>query len=120
MTRTIDDEPRDIANTISAPNGRAQVIDLDAHREAGAQFIVTLRRSLREAQTRNGQLSGDSVEALLRQGPARTWREAADRLRHVIEHFSQMPAAQDRRQQRLVSRALRDIAYLTREPAGSQ
>lgn len=120
MTRPFDDQPHGIANALSAPNGRARVVDLDDYRDAGAQLIVVLRRTLRGAQTRVVQLAGDPVEALLRQGPARTWSEAADRLRHLVEYFGQTREGQDHRQQTLVRRALRDIAHLTRQPTEQQ
>lgn len=46
--------------------------------------------------------------------PARTWGEAADKVRFLLERYAASPQAQDARIRKLIDRALGDMARLRR------
>ena len=95
-----------------------KVIALDDRRGPEDRFAVLMRRAIcRRAQT-EGDLPGhgDRVDALLLLGPAKTWPEAADRIRYLIEQFALTVPGQQTRQQKLIRRALRDLSFLLARP----
>jgi hypothetical protein len=114
MTETTKGSPSDSRSAAVATDPYASILDLDAHRGTAELFAVYLRRSMRGAGTPSSRLVLAEADALLLQGPARTWPEAAVRLRFLVEQYMLTVPGQSGRQQTLARRALRDIAYLSR------
>ena len=90
-------------------------IDLDGRRTTEGKLEIQMRR--RAANTHSMPESiGDTVDAELDSamlaGPARTWIEAADKTRFLLERFSATPEARNARIQKLIGRAMCDLARL--------
>lgn len=98
-----------------------KVILLDDRRDPEDRFAVLVRRAIcgRSHAGRGAAGPRDGVDALLLLGPAKTWPEAAERLRYLVEQFAQTFPGQQARQQKLIRRALRDISYLLARPHDS-
>ena len=94
-------------------------IDLDGRRTTEGKLEIQSRR--RAANTRfPPEPCGDMVDAALDAAmlvkPARTWIEAMEATRFLLERFSATPQARDARIQKLIGRAMGDLARLkTRE-----
>jgi len=95
-----------------------KVVTLDDRRAPEDRFAVLVRRAIcgRSDAERGAARPRDGVDALLLLGPAKTWPEAADRLRYLVEQFALTFPGQQVRQQKLIRRALRDISYLLAKP----
>ncbi|TKD15375.1 hypothetical protein FBT96_17290 [Rhodobacter capsulatus] len=95
-----------------------KVILLDDRRDPEDRFAVLVRRAIcgRLDPARTAPGPRDGVDALLLLGPAKTWPEAAERLRYLVEQFALTFPGQQARQQKLIRRALRDISFLLARP----
>ena len=90
-------------------------VDLDARRRAGDLIAADIRRhSLRDFEADQYELRKrqEELEAQLLAEPARTWHEAAARAQYLIRRYAETAEAQDARKQKLVARALADLARL--------
>ena len=93
-------------------------IELDEHRGMAAQKSTEIRRRLRRVQTDQAELRSQQVEfeAHAVSAPSRTWREAAEKARYLIQLFAATPEAQGPRRQELIAKVLDDFARLSRLP----
>lgn len=92
-------------------------IDLDGRRTVVARLETGIRR--RAANSGSSPDAGCArpdadLDAALLAGPARTWIEAADRVRFLLDRFSATPEARDARIQKLIGRATGDLAFFTK------
>ena len=93
-------------------------VDLDTRRSAGDLIAADIRRhSLRDFEADQSELRKrqEELEAQLLAEPARTWHEAAARAQYLIRRYAETAEAQDARKQKLVARALGDLARLMEE-----
>ena len=93
-------------------------VDLDTRRSAGNLMAADIRRhSLRDFEADQSDLRKrqEELEAQLLAEPARTWVEAAARAQYLIRRYAETAEAQDARKQKLVARALGDLARLMEE-----
>jgi hypothetical protein len=93
-------------------------VDLDTRRSAGDLMAADIRRhSLRDFEADQSELRKrqEELEAQLLAEPARTWHEAAARAQYLIRRYAETAEAQDARKQKLVARALGDLARLMEE-----
>jgi hypothetical protein len=93
-------------------------VDLDTRRSAGNLIAADIRRhSLRDFEADQSELRRrqEELEAQLLAEPARTWIEAAARAQYLIRRYAETAEAQDARKQKLVARALGDLARLMEE-----
>jgi hypothetical protein len=116
--RTSSPEPAKPRGSQPKGPGGSAVIQLDARRHHEDQFAVLVRRALCGQPLRDDatERPRSEVESLLPIGPARTLSEAAPRLRYLLEQFALTLPGQETRHQKLVRRALRDIAVLLDRP----
>jgi hypothetical protein len=77
---------------------------LDHRRGMAAQKATEIRRRLAEVRADQAALRERQaeLERVLAAAPARTWEEAAEKARYLLELFAATPAAQDPRRQRLI------------------
>jgi hypothetical protein len=90
-------------------------VDLDTRRSAGNLIAADIRRhSLRDFEADQSDLCKrqEELEAQLLAEPAQNWREAAARAQYLIRRYAETAEAQDARKQKLVARALGDLARL--------
>jgi hypothetical protein len=94
-----------------------KTIDLDQHRGMAAQKATDLRRLLAEVEVNERALRQrrDELEAQLVAAPAAGWHEVAEKARYLLTLFSETPAAQDPRRQKLIAAVLDDFKRLCRE-----
>jgi hypothetical protein len=94
-----------------------KTIDLDQHRGMAAQKATDLRRLLAEVEANQRALRQrqDELEAHLVAAPAAGWHEAAEKVRYLLTLFSETPAAQDPRRQKLIAAVLDDFKRLCHE-----
>jgi hypothetical protein len=87
-------------------------VNLDERRGMAAQRDTEIRRVLYDVQIDQAALRGrqDELENFLDAAPAATRAEAAACARYLLQLFATTPEAQDPRQQRLIARALDDLA----------
>lgn len=93
-------------------------VDLDARRSAESKIATDVRRhSLKdfEADQRALRMRQEELEAQLLAEPASNWHEAAIKAQYLIRRYSETAEAQDARRQRLIERALGDLARLIEE-----
>jgi len=91
------------------------LIDLDDRRTVADRIEADLRR--RAANTCPVVVTGlkrgaPDVEAQLLAEPARTWAEAMDKARFLLQRYLATPDAQDAGLQKLIRRALADLSRL--------
>jgi hypothetical protein len=94
---------------------RDEPVDLDTRRNAGDLIAADIRRhSLREFEADQSELRKrqEELEAQLLAEPARNWHEAGARAQYLIRRYAETSEAQDARKQKLVARALGDLARL--------
>lgn len=90
-------------------------VDLDEHRGTAGRMETEIRRhSLKDL---NADLEAlhrrmEELEAHLLAEPAETWPEVAMKAEYLIRLYGKTPEGQDMRRQRLVRRALADLARL--------
>jgi hypothetical protein len=87
-------------------------VNLDEHRGMAAQRDTEIRRVLQDVQIDQAALRGrqEELENFLDAAPAATRAEAAACARYLLRLFAATPEAQDPRRQRLIARALDDLA----------
>ena len=93
----------------------AEPVNLDGHRGMAAQRDTEIRRDLHEVQADQAALRDrqEELEDLLDAAPAATRAEAAACARYLLQLFAATPEAQDPCRQRLIARALEDLARFT-------
>lgn len=90
-------------------------VNLDARRTTEGQMATDFRRhSLKEFEADQGALRRrqEELEAQLLAEPAVTWHEAAIKAQYLIRRYSETAESQDARKQKLIQRALGDLARL--------
>lgn len=95
-------------------------VDLDARRSTESKMAADIRRhSLRdfEADQAALRLRQAELEAQLLAEPAADWHEAAAKAQYLIRRYAETPEAQDARRQKLIRRALADLARLIEDGA---
>jgi hypothetical protein len=95
--------------------GLHKPVALDTRRSAGDLMAADIRRhSLRDFEADQYELRKrqEELEAQLLAEPARSWHEAAARAQYLIRRYAETAEAQDARKQKLVARALADLARL--------
>jgi hypothetical protein len=87
-------------------------VNLDGRRGMAAQRDTEIRRMLQDVQVDQAALRGrqEELEIFLDAAPATTRAEAAACARYLLQLFAVTPEAQDPRRQRLIVRALDDLA----------
>lgn len=87
-------------------------VNLDGYRGIAAQRDTEIRRELYDVQVDQSALRGRQAELenFLDAAPATTRAEAAACVRYLLQLFAATPEAQDPRRQRLIARALDDLA----------
>lgn len=95
-------------------------VDLDSRRSSEGKVATAIRRhSLKdfEADQESLRLRQAELEAQLMAEPAGSWHEAAIKAQYLIRRYAETLEAQDARRQKLIQRALGDLARLTEEEA---
>ncbi len=93
-----------------------QPVDLDEHRTAAGQMATDIRRHFLlefEADQEALRLRQAELEAQLLAEPSETWPAAAAKAEYLIHRYAATAEAQDGRRQKLIERALSDLARLT-------
>jgi hypothetical protein len=93
-------------------------VNLDTRRSAEALIAADIRRhSVKDFEADQAELRKrqEELETQLLAEPARTWHEAAARAQYLIRRYAETAEAQDARKQKLVARALGDLARLMGE-----
>jgi hypothetical protein len=92
-------------------------VDLDQHRGMAAQKATELRRLVAEvaANTKALRATQEELEMQLIAAPARTWEEAADKVRYLLSIFATTQAGQDPRRKILIKAVLNDFSRLSQE-----
>lgn len=87
-------------------------VNLDGRRGMAAQRDTEIRRTLQDVQVDQAALRGrqEELENFLDAAPAATRAEGAACARYLLQLFAATPEAQDPRRQRLIARALEDLA----------
>lgn len=91
-------------------------VALDGRRSPAGQIATDIRRhSLQafEADQEALRLRQVELEAQLLAEPSETWPEAAARAQYLIRRYAATAEARDARHQKLIERALSDLARLT-------
>jgi hypothetical protein len=88
--------------------------DLDKHRGMMAQKETEQRRDLKEVQLDQMKLRArhEELEHFLAATPARSWAEAAEKMRYLLGFFSLTPEGMDPRRHRLIEALLADLDRL--------
>jgi hypothetical protein len=94
-----------------------KTIDLDQHRGMAAQKATNLRRLLTDVEANERALRArqEELETHLLAAPAKSWPEAADKARYLLNLFAATFAAQDPRRQKLIDAVLADFKQLSNE-----
>lgn len=90
-------------------------VELDGRRSAVGQIATDIRRhSLQqfEADQEALRLRQAELEVQLMAEPSETWPEAATKAQYLIRRYAATAEAQDARRQKLIERALSDLARL--------
>ena len=93
-------------------------VELDLHRSSASKMASDFRRhAIRdsEADQQALRLSHRELEVQLLAENSRTWPEVAAKARYLIRLYAETAEAQDDRRQKLIERALGDIARLLDE-----
>jgi hypothetical protein len=93
-------------------------VELDEYRGMAAQKSTEVRRRLREVQTDQAELRRHQVEFEnnAAAAPSKTWSEAAEKARYLIQLFAETPEARAPRRRELIAQVLDDFARLSRSP----
>ncbi len=94
-----------------------KTIDLDQHRGIAAQKATNLRRLLTDVEANERALRArqEELETHSLAAPAKSWPEAADKARYLLNLFAATFAAQDPRRQKLIDAVLADFKQLSNE-----
>ena len=90
-------------------------VELDTRRSNEGMMATELRRhSLKDFEADQAALRSrqEDLEAQLVAEPARTWAEAGAKAQYLIRRYAETSEAQDARRQKLIQRALSDLARL--------
>lgn len=90
-------------------------VDLDEHRTSAGKIATNIRRhSLHDFEADQEALRRrqEELEAQLLAEPAETWPEAAAKAQYLLRLYASTNEAQDARRQKLIERALGDLARL--------
>ena len=90
-------------------------VDLDERRSTAGRMATSIRRrSLKEFEADQESLRRrqEELETQLLAEPAETWPEAAVKAQYLIRLYAQTAEGQDARRQKLIQRALGDLARL--------
>jgi hypothetical protein len=93
-------------------------VELDRHRSSAGKMASEIRRhAIRdsEADQQALRLQNHELEAQLLAETSRTWPELAAKAQYLIRLYAETAEAQDERRQKLIERALGDIARLLDE-----
>jgi hypothetical protein len=110
-----EEQPRAGPEIAAVP---ARPVSLDTRRSAEALIAADIRRhSVKDFEKDQAELRKrqEELETQLLAEPARTWHEAAARAQYLIRRYAETAEAQDARKQKLVARALGDLARLMGE-----
>ncbi len=90
-------------------------VNLDTRRGQQAQKSTEIRRHRKaiEAEYERLRQRQKELETLLNAAPAKTWNEAAEKARYLINLFSATGEARDPRRQKLIKGTLADLARLS-------
>jgi hypothetical protein len=93
-------------------------VELDEHRGMAAQKSTEVRRRRHEVQADQAELRRRQVEFEdhAAAAPSKTWPEAAEQARYLIQLFAATLEARDPRRQELIAKVLDDFARLSRSP----
>ena len=98
-------------------------IELDNRRSTESRMATEIRRhALRDFEADQSALRTRQaeLEVQLLAEPASNWREAAIKAQYLIRRYGETTEAQDARRQKLVNRALGDLARLIDEENAGQ
>ena len=90
-------------------------VDLDQRRSTAGRMATSVRRHLLkefEADQESLRRRQEELETQLLAEPAETWTDAAAKAQYLLRLYAQTPEGQDVRRQKLVDRALGDLARL--------
>lgn len=90
-------------------------VELDDRRSTAGRMATRVRRhSLKELEADQESLRRrqEELETQLLAEPAETWADAAAKAQYLLRLYAQTPEGQDARRQKLVDRALCDLARL--------
>lgn len=90
-------------------------VELDTRRSAENRMATDIRRhSLKDFEADQEALRRrrDELENQLMAEPADSWEEAAVKAQYLIRRYAETSEAQDARRQKLIARALADLARL--------
>jgi len=96
--------------------------DLDKHRGMAAQQETERRRSRKGVERDQLTLKErqDELEHFLAAVPAKSWAEAAEKTRYLLEFFGRTPEGMDPRRGKLIAAVLEDFDHLLgAEPSGN-
>lgn len=90
-------------------------VDLDHHRGMAAQKATELRRLVAEvaANEKTLRATQEELEMQLIAAPAKTWDEAADKVRYLLSVFAMTQSGQDPRRNILIKAVLNDFDRLS-------
>jgi hypothetical protein len=90
-------------------------VDLDQHGGMAAQKATELRRLVAEVAANEKALRErqEELEMQLISAPARTWEEAADKVRYLLSVFAETQSGQDPRRKSLIKAVLNDFDHLS-------
>ena len=90
-------------------------VDLDQHRGMAAQKATELRRLVAEvaANEKTLRATQEELEMQLIAAPARSWEEAADKVRYLLSVFATTQSGQDPRRKILIKAILNDFDRLS-------
>ena len=90
-------------------------VDLDHHRGMAAQKATELRRLVAEvaANEKTLRATQEELEMQLIAAPAKTWEEAADKVRYLLSVFAMTQSGQDPRRNILIKAVLNDFDRLS-------
>jgi hypothetical protein len=92
-------------------------IDLDGRRTTKDKAESLMRRRAANAQSAPDTGFGKpnvALDAAMMAKPARSWIEAVDKARFLLDRYSATPEARDARIQKLIGRVMGDMARLKR------
>jgi hypothetical protein len=94
-----------------------ETTNLDEHRGMMAQKATDLRRLRAEVEADQAALRArqQELEVLLAAAPAKNWAEAVEKVRYLLDLFSQTADANDRHRRTLIERVMADFDFLLNE-----
>jgi len=92
-------------------------VDLDDRRSPDGRMATELRRDMHRARPADrvaGSVRERALHVQMLAGPAERWTEAEVKVRFLLDRFAETVEGQDDRMQKLIRRALHDIARLSK------